>query len=63
LSTCFFHTPLLPVNFLPRKMTRPSSKTYSSYTGQVPEHAPPAMATNFSPGFQAGMPPDGDPAA
>src|SRR5262245_11994089 len=44
-------------------MMRPSSNTYSSYTGQVPEHAPPAMATNFSPGFHCGMPPEGEPAA
>ncbi len=62
-ASCFFQTPVLPVNFLPRKMTRPSSNTYSSYTGQVPLHEPPAMATNFSPGFHSGMPPEGEPAA
>ena len=62
-SICFFHTPVLPVYFLPRKITRPSSNTYSSYTGQVPLHAPPAIATNLSPGFHSGIPPDSEPAA
>src|SRR6185436_19919715 len=62
-SICFFHWPVLPVYFLPRNTTRPSLNTNSSYTGQVPLQAPPATATNLSPGFHSGMPPDSDPAA
>ena len=62
-SICFFHTPVLPVCFLPTKIDATVVEDVQLVDRAGSEHAPPAIATNFSPGFHSGMPPEGEPAA